>query len=93
MEKAFDKTRLQQIDDGTKAMATAHYELCLYQCDEKLSNSGPACKQACFKDVMVPFHMIKHQAHDSEENLYRQCLADKMPNITQADYVYIYKTF
>ena len=68
-------------------MANAHYELCLYQCDEKLSNSGPACKQACFKDVMVPFHMIKHQAHDSEENLYRQCLADKMPNITQADYV------
>ena len=36
---------------------------------------------------MVPFHMIKHQAHDSEENLYRQCLADKLPNIQQADYV------
>ena len=31
--------------------------------------------------------MIKHQAHDSEENLYRQCLADKLPNIQQADYV------
>ena len=30
MDKAFDKKRLRQIDDATKAMATAQYDLCLY---------------------------------------------------------------
>ena len=86
VEKAFDKTRLKQIDQATKAMANAHYEHCLYKCDLKASDSAGACKQLCFKNVMVPYHMIKHQAQDSEENLYRQCLADRMPNISQNDY-------
>jgi len=35
---------------------------------------------------MVPYKMIKHQAQDSEENLFRQCLADKYPNVKQSDY-------
>ena len=88
MEKAFDRSRLKQIDTATKAMVEKHYDHCLYVCNEKPSgDDGAACKQACFKNVMVPFHMIKHQAHDSEENLYRQCLADRMPQLTQKDYV------
>ena len=28
-----------------------------------------------------------HQSQEAEENLYRQCLADKFPNIKQEDYV------
>jgi hypothetical protein len=35
---------------------------------------------------MVPYKMMAHQAADSEENLYRACLADKYPNIQQSDY-------
>ena len=31
--------------------------------------------------------MIKHQAHDSEEGLYKQCLASRMPNLTQKDFM------
>ena len=89
MEKAFDRKQFKQIDDSTKKMANAWYDHCLYKCDEKLSENGysAACKQNCFDNILVPYHMIKHQAHDSEENLYRQCLAEKMPNITQSDYV------
>mmetsp|Transcript_21614 Transcript_21614/g.26553 ORF Transcript_21614/g.26553 Transcript_21614/m.26553 type:complete len:99 (+) Transcript_21614:79-375(+) len=68
-------------------MAQQHYDLCLYRCDEKVSDTAGHCKQACFKNILVPYHMIKHQAQDSEENLYRQCLAGRLPNITQKDYV------
>ena len=81
MEKAFDKRRLKQIDDATKAMANAHYDLCLYQANEKSDTQARGVKQKCFDSIIAPYHLIKHQAHDSEENLYRQCLADKMPNI------------
>ena len=87
MDKAFDKKRLRQIDDATKAMANAEYELCIYQANLKDDPTHGQIKQRCFDTIMVPYHMIKHQAHDSEENLYKQCLADKMPNITQKDYV------
>ena len=68
-------------------MVNAQYDLCLYKCDEKLSDNARDCKQGCFRSIMVPYHMVKHQAQDSEENLYRQCLADKMPNIQQSDYI------
>ena len=81
MEKAFDKTKLKQIDGATKSVANQHYNLCLYQCDEKVNDFSAACKQACFKNILVPYHMVKHQAQDSEENLYKQCLADRLPNI------------
>ena len=67
-------------------MVTAHYNHCLYKCDEKVNDYAAACKQSCFNRVMVPYHMIKHQATDSEENLYKKCLADRMPQITAKDY-------
>ena len=60
MDKAFDKTRLKQIDVATKAMVEKQYDHCLYVCNEKPTQDDSACKQACFKNVMVPFHMIKH---------------------------------
>ena len=87
MEKAFDKTRLKQIDEATKAMANAHYDICLHQVEEKAGGANANVKQRCFDTIMAPYHLIKHQAHDSEENLYRQCLANRMPNIKQEDYV------
>ena len=87
MEKAFDKTRLKQFDEATKAMANAHYDICLYQADMKVRNASGGLKQRCFDTILAPFHLIKHQAHDAEENLYRQCLADRMPNLRQEDYV------
>ena len=67
-------------------MVEAHYNHCLYKCDLRVSDAAPACKQSCFQRIMVPYHMIKHQATDSEENLYKQCLAKRMPNISQKDY-------
>ena len=60
MDKAFDKKRLRQIDDATKAMATAQYDLCLYQADEKANDLAGQVKQRCFDTIMVPYHMIKH---------------------------------
>ena len=71
MDKAFDRTQLKAIDNATKGMANAHYEQCNYMCDEKDTGTSGQCKQLCFQKIMVPYHMIKHQAHDSEENLYR----------------------
>jgi hypothetical protein len=31
--------------------------------------------------------MIKHQARDAEEGLYKQCLAEKLPNLKKEHYV------
>ena len=87
MERAFDKTKLKQFDDAAKAMANAHYEICLYQTDEKANTQAASVKQRCFDNILAPYHLIKHQAHDSEEHLYRQCLANRMPNIKQEDYI------
>ena len=44
MEKAFDRSRLKQIDLGTKAMVNAQYEHCLYTCDEKVTDFAAHCK-------------------------------------------------
>lgn len=46
-----------------------------------------SCKQNCFKRIMVPYKIVAHQAVDSEENLYRNCLAERFPSVTQEDYV------
>ena len=86
MEKAFDRNQLKHIGNATKGMAQQAYDLCLYRCDEKVNETAAFCKQQCFKTIMVPFHMVKHQAHEAEENLYKQCLADRFPNISQKDY-------
>ncbi len=68
-------------------MVDANYNQCLFTCNEKSSNDLAACKQTCFKNVVVPYKIVQHQAADAEENLYRKCLADKFPNVAQADYV------
>ena len=30
---------------------------------------------------------MKHQARDAEENLFKQCLAEKLPNIKKEHYI------
>ena len=44
MDKAFDKTRLKQIDVATKAMVEKQYDHCLYVCNEKPTQDDSACK-------------------------------------------------
>jgi len=67
-------------------MVKTAYDHCLYECNEN-PRFSMECKQNCFKNVMVPFHMIKHQARDAEENLYKQCLAEKTPNLKKEHYI------
>ena len=86
VEKSFDKKQLKQIDVAAKAMVAAQYDVCLHKCDTRVSADQASCKQWCFKNIMVPYHIVKHQALSSEENLFKQCLADKMPAIKQTDY-------
>ena len=87
MESAFDRKVFKQMEQSTKRMVDASYSQCLFACNEKVSTDLAACKQACYRNVIVPYKIVQHQATDAEENLYRKCLADKLPQITQADYV------
>jgi len=45
-----------------------------------------ACKERCYSSIMVKYKMVAHQSRDAEENLFRQCLAEKYPNVQQGDY-------
>lgn len=87
MEKAFDKSRLKHIEQNAKYMTDAHYNHCIYKCNETANSSDRPCKQACFDNIMVPYKIVLHQAHSGEENQYKKCLADKFPNIAPADYI------
>jgi hypothetical protein len=88
METSFDKkAAFNQIDAATRRIVDARYNLCLSQCSEKLSTQMQSCKQGCFKRIQVPYKILKHQAQEDEENLYKQCLADKFPNVKQEDYL------
>merc|ERR1740117_1838220 len=40
----------------------------------------------CYSNIMVKYKMVAHQSRDAEENLFRQCLAEKYPNVQQTDY-------
>ena len=87
MEKAFNKSDLAHIEKNAKYMAEGHYDLCLHKCNEAGAAHPMECKTGCFEDIMVPYHIVKHQAHSGEENLYRKCLSSKLPNIQQSDYI------
>ena len=69
-------------------MVQKNYDFCLARCSEKNDGVGymAVCKDRCYKGIMVPYKMVAHQAQDSEESLYRKCLADKYPNIAASDY-------
>ena len=87
MEKAFDKSQLKVIEQNAKYMTDAHYNHCIYKCNEPAYSSDAACKQSCFENIMVPYKIVLHQAHSGEENLYKKCLADKFPDIAPSDYI------
>ena len=87
MESAFDRKVFKQMEQSTKRMVDANYSQCLFTCNQKAGADLAACKQTCYRNVIVPYKIVQHQAADAEEILYRKCLADKLPQITQADYV------
>ena len=82
MESAFDRKVFKSMEQSTKRMVDANYSQCLFACNEKPGTDLAACKQACYKNIIVPYKIVQHQAADAEENLYRKCLADKFPSIT-----------
>ena len=75
MEKAFDKSQLAHFDSNLKAMVDKRYELCLYKSNE--GGDQMSSKQACFKNIIVPFRHATHVARDGEEIAYRKCLASR----------------
>ena len=87
-EKAFDKKQLLPLEENVKNIVGAHYDLCLNKCAQKKEQASymQTCKQRCYSNIMVSYKMVAHQSRDAEENLFRQCLADKYPNVGQADY-------
>ena len=85
MENTFDRTQLAPLEQSVKRIVGTAYDHCLYQCNESKVNLAN-CKQECFANIQTPYNVMKHQARDSEENLYKRCLASKLPNIKQEDY-------
>ena len=86
MEKAFDRVQLNKLDRATKNMVDTQYNFCITNCNLTFDNPA-SCKQNCYKDILVPYKIMLHQSMDSEEHLYRQCLANKFPSVKPEDYV------
>ena len=87
-EKAFDKKQLIPLEENVRNIVGAHYDLCLTNCSQSKEKMGfmQACKERCYSNIMVKYKMVAHQSRDAEENLFRQCLAEKYPNVQQGDY-------
>lgn len=71
MESVFDRKVFKNLDRSTKRMVDAHYNQCLSACNEKQGTQLFPCKQGCYKNIIVPYKIVVHQAADAEENLYR----------------------
>lgn len=89
MESAYDKAQLSHLDVSLRAMVDRSYDLCQYRCNEERDKPMMPCKQACFKNIIVPFRHANHMAKDGEENAYRKCLANSasFPAISQEDFM------
>ena len=74
------------FDKSLRELVDMEYDLCIYKCSEK-NTDMLNCKNSCVTNVLVPFRYNNHLARDDEDNLYRRCLASKLPNIKQEDYV------
>ena len=61
--------------------------MCLFKCNEKYEAGLDNCKSNCFKKVIVPYRYNNHAAKENEENLYRMCLAQRLPNLQHKDYI------
>ena len=75
MEKAFDKSQLSHMDDNLRQMVEKSYDLCLHNCNLTRDARTAPCKQACFRQIQVPYRRANHVARDQEENGYRMCLS------------------
>jgi len=87
----FDRNELSFYTDALHASVNMRYDLCQEYChrrvdDNVVETSKFECKQNCFSKIQVPYKILKHQAFDSEEHLFRQCLANKAPHISHNDY-------
>lgn len=85
IDKSFDLKQLNHLEQSVKRVVKTSYDHCIYTCNENFATSGE-CKQQCFQTIQVPFHIVKHQARDGENHLYKNCLAEKSPNIKQEHY-------
>ena len=77
----FDRSKLGHIDKQLRRLVDEKYDLCLYKCAEKIQPGLPVCKQNCFKNIIIPYRYHNHMARNDEDNLYKQCLSNKFPNI------------
>ena len=75
-ERAFDKAKLAPMDIAMRQMMERHYDLCIYNCNEK-KEEVYNCKKACFTDIQVPYRYVNHIGRDNEESNYRKCLAKR----------------
>ena len=48
-----------------------------------------ACKQACYKNIIVPSRFAQHMSRDGEESAYRKCLANSQnfPALKSEDFI------
>ncbi len=86
-KKTFDARSLNHLDINIRKVVDEQYDLCLFKCAEKAGGGIANCKDNCFRSVIVPYRFHSHLSRDQEENLYRKCLANKFPNVSQDDFV------
>ena len=82
MSAPFDRTKLKPLDNNLRKLVDEQYDFCLFKCNEKAGPGNADCKDSCFKKIIVPYRFINHASRDDEDNLYRKCLADKLPNLS-----------
>ena len=88
MQAAFDKkTAFKHLESSTRRMVETSYDHCTYKCNQNPQNPLSTCKGNCYKNIIVPFKLLRHQGHNDEENLYKECLAKRFPNLKPDDYV------
>ena len=86
-KEALNTKQFNHMDKNLRALVDEYYDFCLYKCNEKAGPGNSNCKSDCFKNVFVPYKFINHAARENEDNLYRKCLAEKFPSISQGDYI------
>ena len=87
LPKAFDRNEFNPLQARVERVVFRHYSNCLYNCTAKGMEHMAACKQNCHERIVTPYRIVKHMAQEGEENAYKQCLASKLPDIKQQDYL------
>ena len=87
LPKAFDRNEFNPLQSRVERVVFRHYSNCLYNCTVKGMEHMAACKQNCHERIVTPYRIVKHMAQEGEENAYKQCLAGKLPDIKQEDYL------